>query len=122
MRVPLHYVTTIVIALLVTLLLAFANFDSREYRYRSALRNASHSEAVTQSILRFGLDGEHPLFTRADWMRSIAAGETQDSYWQWATKQDLFVTRVMKAIGLEPTDRPQQPRRSTPVRPMPPRP
>lgn len=107
-RIPISYVSYSITALIATLFLAFVSFDLRESRYMSDIRGAlalprpKEFEEVAKRIRRFGPEGEHPQLTRAEWMRAIASDETQDSYWEWVTKREMFVNRLVKAISPQP--------------------
>ena len=79
-------------SIVLTLLIAFVGFDSREQLYRSALATVyavPHSADVAERIQRFGLAGEHPILTRSSWMLDISEDRTQDSYWQWVTAYEM---------------------------------
>lgn len=66
--------------------------------WRSTLNNTKQERKIPRYLLslvpslfsdsRFEEDGEHPVFTRADWMRAIAVDETQDGYWQWVKQKE----------------------------------
>lgn len=34
--------------------------------------------------VKYGPDGEHPLFPRAEWRRAVAEDRTDEGYWSWA--------------------------------------
>jgi len=91
-----------------TLLLAFVSFDVREAQFSRAMRITSAvplpkaTEEVAKRIDHFGLDGEHPRLTRADWMRAIAADQTQDSYWEWVTENEIMLDRLLRLADTHP--------------------
>jgi len=50
---------------------------------------------IEKRVGRYGEDGEHPALTRAGWMRAIASNETQESYWEWVTRQEMLAARLL---------------------------
>jgi hypothetical protein len=55
---------------------------------------------VAKRVQLFGIDGEHPHLTRADWMRAIASDQTQASYWEWVTKNEMLAERLLSVPGM----------------------
>ncbi len=103
-HVPVCYAGQPIAALITTLLLAFVGFDVREAEYCMAII-AAHAaplpKDVAKRIRRFGLTGEHPRLTRASWMIDIATDRTQDSYWEWVTKHEVMVDRLLDQARLQ---------------------
>ncbi len=104
LHIPAQSAGQSIAALVATLLLAFVSFDAREDQYRTAIKDAHARplpKEVAKRIRRFGLTGEHPRLTRANWMCDIASDRTQDSYWEWVTKNDVMVDRLLCQAKLE---------------------
>jgi len=104
MHIPASRAGLLIVTLVATLLLSFVSFDTREEEYCSAI-NAAYAvplpKEVAKRVRRFGLTGEHPRLTRASWMQDIASDRTQDSYWEWVTKNEVMVERVLQQAELQ---------------------
>ncbi len=102
-HVPVSYAVYIVIALVQILFLLMMNSNVSPVPVAVGdciVPDKDDRDEVGKMIERYGLDGEHPSFTRSDWMRAIATDQTQDSYWEWVTKNEALANNLITVPGL----------------------
>jgi hypothetical protein len=108
-HVPATYASNSLVALVEILFVSLMGFDLSRVQASAQPVSVSKNdpavegaEEVSKRIEHFGLDGEHPSLTRADWMRAIANDQTQDSYWEWVTKNEMQKDKRLNQFkGLE---------------------
>lgn len=101
-HVPATSIVSTFIALVEILFLALASFEPPVIASPAvafAVPDDEHEE-IAKRINHFGLDGEHPSLTRADWMRAIALDQTQDSYWEWVTQNEILAEKLLNLPGM----------------------
>jgi hypothetical protein len=103
---PMDYASNSIIAIVEILFLSLMSMDAAAIRpfndkmVAFALPQPKEAQEIAKRVKRFGLDGEHPQLTRATWMRAIANDQTQDSYWEWVTKNEILAQKLLKISGM----------------------
>lgn len=101
-HVPATSIVSTFVALVEILFLALATFEPTAIASQAVAFAAPDGEyeEIAKRINHFGVDGEHPSLTRADWMRAIALDQTQDSYWEWVTKNEVLAEKLLNLPGM----------------------
>jgi len=113
-HVPVNYAFNPMVALVEILFLSLMGMNAAgahpfDNKIAVTLPLPSESQEVAKRIERFGLDGEHPQLTRANWMRAIANDQTQDSYWAWVTKNEILAQKLLDLPGMRTTRSTEKP-------------
>jgi hypothetical protein len=105
-HVSVNYASNSIIALVEILFLSLMSMDAAAGRpfndkmVAFAIPQPSELQEIAKRVEQYGIDGEHTHLTRAHWMRAIANDQTQDSYWEWVTKNEILAKKLLRLPGM----------------------